>query len=128
MLQLTFAAAFQPWRCCFSIFAPTLLLMSDRITKLRAMLAKTPADPFLLYAIGIELKKIPDLAGAVDQFEKTIAADPKYCYAYYQLGQTHEQAGDFDRARDAYTRGIAAAKVASDMKALGELQGALDVL
>jgi len=102
--------------------------MSNRLDKLRQLLEKTPGDAFLLYGIGIELKKIPDFAGAVEYFEKTIAVDSKYCYAYYQLGQTHEDAGDPEKAGVAYTRGIAAARGAGDAKALGELQGALDLL
>lgn len=102
--------------------------MTDRLEKLRALLAKNPADAFVLYAIGIELKKIPDFPGAIEHFEKTISADANYCYAYYQLGQTCELMEDEDGAKKAYGRGIEAARRCGDAKALGELQGALDIL
>lgn len=102
--------------------------MNDRLEKILAMLQRTPADPFLLYAAGMEYKKAGDHVRAIDQFQKTLAADPKYCYAYYQMGQTYELAGNESFARQAYKDGIAAAQMVGDAHAQSELQAALDMI
>jgi predicted TPR repeat methyltransferase len=99
----------------------------SRAEKLHAMLAQTPDDPFLLYALAMEMKKT-DSAAALELLERTIAIDPKQCYAYFQLGQTHESAGDVDSAKSAYRRGIAAADKYGDDHAKQEILGALTML
>lgn len=100
----------------------------NRLEQILKMLEKTPADAFLLYGAGIEYRKLREFSRAVEFFDKTIAVDPAYCYAYYQKGQTLEEAGETEAAAEAYRAGIEAARKAGDMKAQGELQAALDVL
>jgi tetratricopeptide (TPR) repeat protein len=102
--------------------------MSERLQKLQAMLATSPADPFLLYAAGMEYKKMGDHLRAVEYFRRTIAADPKYCYAYFQAGQTYELADNPAAAKQAYKDGIAAAQMAGDAHAQSEIQAALDMM
>ena len=92
------------------------------------MLEKTPADPFLLYAAGMEYKKLGEHGRAVEYFRRTIHADAKYCYAYYQTGQTHELAGNEPAAKQAYKDGLAAAQMAGDDHARSEIQAALDMM
>lgn len=101
---------------------------SDRMQQLQRMLEKSPDDAFLLYGIGMEHKKAGDTARAVEFFDRTLRVDPGYCYAYYQRGQTLEQAGDEDGARRAYREGIEAATKKGDAHARGELEAALDLL
>ena len=101
---------------------------SERLGKLMAMLEKSPNDPFLLYGIGMEHKKIGDWKGAIEYFDKTIAADAGYCYAYFQNGQTFEAAGDLGGARAAYQAGIAAATAKGDAHAREEIAGALGMI
>jgi tetratricopeptide (TPR) repeat protein len=101
---------------------------SDKLTKLFAMLEKQPNDTFLLYGIGMEFKKLDDLPRAIEYFNKTLAADPGYCYAYYQRAQTQEQAGDLAAAKQSYAQGIAAAVRVGDAHARSELEGALAML
>jgi tetratricopeptide (TPR) repeat protein len=102
--------------------------MSPRLQSILKMLEKTPADPFLLYAAAMEHRKAGELEQAVAYFDKTLAADASYCYAYYHRGQALESAGDVAGARETYRRGIEAARTAGDAKALGELTAALDLL
>jgi tetratricopeptide (TPR) repeat protein len=97
----------------------------DKLTALQAMLAKQPSDPFLLYGIAMEHKKRNDAAQAIEFFDRCIAADPKYCYAYYQRGQVQELAGDVEGAKSTYRRGIDAATQAGDAHAREELTAAL---
>ncbi len=102
--------------------------MDDRLQRLQMMLEKTPADPFLLYAAGMEYKKAGDYLRALEYFRRTIVADAKYCYAYYQTGQTHELAENSAAAKQAYQDGIAAAQMAGDDHARSEIQTALDMM
>lgn len=105
-----------------------LRFMNDRLAKLLLMLEKSPDDPFLLYGAGMEHKKAGEHIRAIDFFRRTIKADPKYCYAYYQIGQTFELAGDGAHARAAYKDGLAAADMAGDAHARSEIQAALDLI
>jgi tetratricopeptide (TPR) repeat protein len=100
----------------------------SRLPQLHKMLEKSPQDTFLLYAIALEHKKVNEYPQALDYLSRTLAVDPDHAYAYYQVGQTHEQAGEPDKARQAYQDGITAARRKGDAKALGELQTALDIL
>jgi tetratricopeptide (TPR) repeat protein len=102
--------------------------ISDKLTKLFSMLERQPNDAFLLYGIGMEYKKLDDLPRAIEFFNKVIAVDPSYCYAYYQRAQVQEQTGDVAAAKRSYTEGIAAADRVKDGHARSELEGALQML
>jgi tetratricopeptide (TPR) repeat protein len=99
--------------------------MTDRLQKLTEMLEKQPTDPFVLYGIGLEHKKAADFPLAIEFLNRTLAADPGYCYAYFQKGQVFEEMGRTDDAKLAYREGIAAAAKKGDAHAKGELEGAL---
>jgi len=101
---------------------------SDKLDKLLAMLDREPLDPFLLYAAGMEHKKLGNTASAIDFFSRTVAVDSSYCYAYFQRGQTQELAGDPRAAGLSYAAGIEAARRAGDAHAMQELQAALDLI
>jgi tetratricopeptide (TPR) repeat protein len=98
------------------------------MAQLQAMLERSPNDPFLLYGIALEHKKAGDTGRALEFLDRTIAADPGYCYAYYQQGQIREMVGDEPGARQAYQAGIAAAAKKGDAHARGELEAALELL
>jgi tetratricopeptide (TPR) repeat protein len=76
----------------------------------------------------MEHKKAERWADAIEFFEKTIAVDSGYCYAFYQLGQTYEQMGETDRAKKWYEDGIVAARIKGDDHARSELETALATL
>ena len=101
---------------------------SQRMSKLQAMLQKQPEDTFLLYGLAMEYKKAGDPARAVEHFDRVIALDPGYCYAYHQRGLAHEMGGDFEAAKQSYREGVAAAAKKGDAHAQGEIQAALDLL
>ena len=102
--------------------------MSYKLPKLQAMLEKQPNDPFLLYGIALEHKKLGESPKAIEFLNRCIAVDPNYCYAYFQRGQICEITGDLEAARRSYNDGIVAAKRARDAHAESELQGALEML
>src|SRR5262249_27362617 len=115
-----------PSDCPRPVAESTIPRMSDRLAQLEKMLEKEPTDPFLLYGVAMEHKKAERAADAIEFFERTIAADAGYCYAFYQLGQIYEHLGDEARAKQAYEDGISAARVKGDAHALSELQTALE--
>jgi tetratricopeptide (TPR) repeat protein len=102
--------------------------VSDRLQKLEQLLIRDPADPFLLYGIALEHKKAGHSAKAIDFLDRTIAADPGYCYAFFQKGQVQEALGDVLAAKATYRDGIAAAKIRGDAHAQSEIEGALSML
>jgi tetratricopeptide (TPR) repeat protein len=102
--------------------------MTERLQKLQAMLAATPDDPFLLYGIAMEHKKADDGKAALEFLDRTIAADPGYCYAYYQKGLVLESTGDLDKAKATYRDGMTAADRKGDAHARGEIEAALMLL
>ena len=100
----------------------------SRLAQLQKMLEKTPGDTFLLYGLALERKKAGENQLALEYLDKVIAVDRFYNYAYYQKGQILESLGQTDAAKAAYVAGIAAARESGDDKALGELQGAHEML
>jgi tetratricopeptide (TPR) repeat protein len=92
------------------------------------MLTKQPHDPFLLYGIALEHKKSNDPAKAIEFLDRTLTADPGYCYAYFQKGQVQELQGDLDAAKRTYHEGIEAAKRKGDDHARQEIEGALQMI
>jgi tetratricopeptide (TPR) repeat protein len=101
---------------------------SPRVQQLQKMLERSPDDPFLLYGLALEYKKINDLPKALEYLGKTIQADSGYSYAYFQRGQVYEAMGDTHSARKAYLDGIDAAGKKGDDHARSELEGALSMI
>jgi tetratricopeptide (TPR) repeat protein len=102
--------------------------MSDRIAQLRKHLESNPRDPFLRYAIAIELKGSGALEEALSVFEELQRSDPDYVPTYYHLGQTLEALDRSDEAGAVYRAGIEAAKKQGNGHAAAELQAAADIL
>jgi predicted TPR repeat methyltransferase len=100
---------------------------TDRVQKIQAMLESRPDDPFLLYALAMENKKT-DAPRAIELFRRVTQLDSRQCYAYFQLGQTHELSGDLDAARSAYHEGLDAAGRAGDEHAKQEIAAALEMI
>lgn len=100
----------------------------DRLEALKAMLALDPKNMLALYGVATEHKNRGDLESAAKGFEDVLAANPSYAAAYFHGGQTYEQMGRIDEARDMYERGIAVTSRTGDAHTRAELQGALDLL
>lgn len=101
---------------------------SDRLKQIRAMLEKQPDDPFLLYGLAMEYKKAGRADDAIAGFDRVIAIDPGYCYAYYQKGLVLEDQGNLNAARAVYKEGIEQARRKADEHARSELEAALSLL
>ena len=96
----------------------------NRIDLLKSMLAEDANDPFLHYALGLELAKTED-AAAAQQFAALSLSHPEYLATYYQWGQCLEAIGKLQDARNAYQKGLTLAQSQGERKTAAELQEAL---
>ena len=100
----------------------------EHIEKLREFLKSNPTDSFLQHALALEYSKIGDDSTARELFEKILEREPSYIGSYYHLAKLLERMGDNDAAIQWYEKGMAAAKDANDLHALGELRSAYEEL
>ncbi len=98
----------------------------SRIEKLMKMLEVDGSDAFVLYGIAQEHARAGRHAEAVAFYDRCIAADGAYCYAYYHKAVSQQAGGDVDGARTTLTAGMRAAEKAGEGKALGEMQGLME--
>lgn len=121
---------------CFHLCAFVLLCeeyccvkeMKTRKELLEEFVDQDPDDSFSRYALALELEKEGGIDGAVPQLQEVITRDPNYVAAYYHLGRLLAKTGNIVEARDAYQRGLVAAKAANDQRASSEIQEALENL
>lgn len=102
--------------------------MANRLEQLRKMLTDEPDDPFLLYSIAQEHARADEHELAIEHYDRVLAADPDYLYAYYHKAGSLEELERIDEARAALDEGLRRARAAGDAKAAGELHSALDLL
>jgi predicted Zn-dependent protease len=101
--------------------------MSRRLEQMKALVASHPDNPMAWYSLALEQKKT-DIPAALATFASLLEKHPSYVPAYYHYGQTLVSAGEDDRAKEIYNRGIALANQAGDAHAASELAGALELL
>lgn len=95
------------------------------IAQLEKLLTLEPDDAFLLYGLAQEYAKQGEDAKAVEYFDKTIAADPDYVYAYYHKARSLESLDRIDDAKACLTTGLEVAKKVADAKGISEISGFL---
>lgn len=98
------------------------------LRQLEDLLLNDPADPFLLYGIAQEHAKAKNTAKAVEFYDRCLAADPGYCYAYFHKARAMQEGGDVEGAVRTVKEGLVAAKRVGDSHAASELAGLLDEL
>lgn len=99
---------------------------TDRMDKLRNLLAKEPNDSFLNFGLAMELAKHERWDESLAQFEKTIALDPKYIAAYFHRGKTLVNKGDLPAAKTALEIGIAKADELGEYHSKSEMEELLN--
>ncbi len=103
--------------------------MSDRLAKLLKILSLEPNDVFTLYGIANEYAKrgqAGDAAKSIEFYDKCLAADPHYCYAYYHKAKVQADNDDTAAAAATLRAGIEVAKRTGDGKAQNEMLSLLD--
>lgn len=98
--------------------------MTERIEKLKALLAQNGADSFVQHALALEYIKLDRDGEARELFEALLARDEGYVGSYYHLGKLLERAGENDKAIACYEKGMQVSKAAGDNHAYNELRAA----
>ena len=98
------------------------------IADLERLLERSPDDPDLLYGLAMEHAKAGRTDTACGFFDRCLAADHAYCYAYFHKARTLEAAGRIDEALGVLRAGAAAARAAGDRQAIAEIDSYLDEL
>lgn len=100
----------------------------NRREKLEAMLAESPDDAFIRYALALAYASEGDATQAAGSLESLLETDSHYVPAYFQLAQLHVQLGQPESAKPVLARGIEMARRAGDSHAEDELRGLLSQL
>jgi len=100
----------------------------SRLEKLSKLLNADPNDAFVLYGIAQEHAKAGDHKEACEFYDRCLASDPTYLYAYYHKAVVQRDENETAAAEKTLNDGIARAKTAGDAKALSELSSLLDSL
>ena len=91
------------------------------IEQLEKLLAANDRDAFVLYALGQEHAQAGDHETALDYYDRCLAVDALYAYAYYHKARSLESLDRIADARDTLTEGLDAAHRAGDAKAVNEI-------
>lgn len=95
---------------------------------LSELLRQDPGNAFARYGLALEFRNRGDLARALEEFHKLLAASPGYVPAYQMAADTLLKANQADAAKSMLRDGIRAASRAGDAHAESEMQGMLDEL
>ncbi len=101
--------------------------MPDR-AKLEQMLAASPDDLFLKYALAMSCASDGDEEEATERLASINREHPDYVAAWFQRGQILSRLGESDEAREVILSGIDVAQRTGDAHAEGEMRAFLDLL
>jgi len=87
-----------------------------------------PSDAFCLYGIAQEHARRGSVDEAVAWYDRCLAIDRDYCYAYFHKARALDDAGRSDDAIAALRLGLERARVSGDAHAASEIAGYLDQL
>lgn len=96
----------------------------SRLNQLQTLLAESPNDSFLLFAIAKEYEKAAEQEQALQQYLLLKEHHPDYVGLYYHLGKLYEQLNNPAQAFHTYKAGMNVARKLGDQHALSELAGA----
>jgi len=103
-------------------------MSADRLDQLRSMLVDDPKDPFLRYAVALELKRNGEMEQAILALEALLVDDPKHIPSYYQLALMLADTGRTADAVRTCEIGSLACIVTGDRKARVELLALMNSL
>ncbi len=100
----------------------------SRVQQLMKLYEVDPADADVPYMLAQEHAKRDEHDDAVVWFDRCLALDALYCYAYFHKARSLEELGRLGDARETLLMGMKAANDARDAKAQGEIAGYLESL
>jgi tetratricopeptide (TPR) repeat protein len=101
------------------------------IAQLEKLLTLDERDSFVLYALAQEHAKLGGPTGhakAIEFYDRCLAADPAYCYAYFHKAKSLEALGRSAEAAGTLRLGVHAARNAGDAKAHSEIAAFLNAI
>jgi tetratricopeptide (TPR) repeat protein len=100
----------------------------SRLPQLEKLHAADPRDADVMYMMAQEYMKVGDARLATSWYDKCLAADADYHYAYYHKARALELLGETPNAIETLRAGIDRADAARNGKALSELSSYLEAL
>ena len=98
--------------------------MVNRLAELINFSKESPNDPFLIYAITMEYKKMGDDVKTEQGFLELITSHERYVGTYYHYAKFLEEKNRKDEALGIYEKGMEIATQARNRHAFGELKSA----
>lgn len=100
----------------------------SRREQLEAMLAETPDDTFLRYALAMELENEDENERSLELHRGLMADDPPYVPSFFMSGQQLANLDRIDEAKQMLEQGIEQANAQNNLHAAGEMRQFLDSL
>ncbi len=97
----------------------------EKIAQLEKLLEKDPRDATGFFMLGKLCLDSGRNEQAADAFEKCTELKPDYSAAWRFAGDCYRKAGQDDRARELYERGIAVAQDRGDLQTAREMEAFL---
>ena len=100
----------------------------SRLERLLQLVARGSGDPFPLYGLAMEYKRLGRIEEAIRAFGRLLELHPRYVPAYYQFATALVLSGEIEQARETLARGIRIAETQGNRHAREELVRALEEL
>jgi predicted Zn-dependent protease len=101
---------------------------SSRRQQLEALLNDDPKDPFLRYALAMELESAGEVEAAIAHLQAMIRDFPEYVPAFLQVGQLLAKVERSEEAKNYLRQGLQAASKVADHHAYSEMEALLTSL
>ena len=101
-------------------------MQNNRLEKLQEMLAETPQDIFLNYAVAMEYKGLSLFDKTINQLNKVLLLDENHVASLYQLGVLLSEKNENEKAILFLEKGLQIAKQKKDLKTANEFQALID--
>src|ERR1700686_3653245 len=96
-----------------------------RIAMLNQILTANPNDAFARYGLAMECSKSGEVARALEEFQKLLAAHPDYTAGYFMAAQTLAKAERIEEAKIMLHDGIRSAQRTGNSHAQSEMEAML---
>jgi tetratricopeptide (TPR) repeat protein len=101
-------------------------MQNNRLEKLQEMLAESPQDIFLNYALAIEYKGLSQFDKALKQLNAVFLLDENHIPNLYQLGVYWMEKSENEKALLYLEKGLQIAKQKKELKTANEFQALID--
>ena len=100
----------------------------SRLEQLESMLAESPNDTFLRYAVAMELSSEEQHERSLAMHQTLMNDEPPYVPSFFMSGQQLADLERIDEAKSIVTEGISHAQTQGDTHAAAEMMQFLDSL